>query len=97
MKPAEKKFKELSKRDHDINLFPNPSNGVLSVNFNSDKKSSLIVKVYDQQGKEVYSEIVKNFSGEYSNQLDLSKKGKENYILKITQDENTYIKKFIIE
>lgn len=97
MRPADKKSKDHSLKENEISLYPNPNNGTFSLRFQSGQKSSVTIKVYDQQGKEVYSEVVKNFNGEYLGPLDLSAKWKGNYILKITQDDQTHIKKFIIE
>ncbi len=97
MKPAERKTTDNSLNGNDIMLYPNPNNGMFSLNFHSDTKGSLTIKVYDAQGKEVYSKSVKDFNGEYVGQFDMTKKGKGSFILKISQDDKTYMKKFIIE
>ncbi len=97
-KPAEKKSTGESSVSKDrMELYPNPNDGKFNLNFHSDQKQNMTIRVYDQQGKEVYSETMKNFSGDYINQLDLRTKGKGNYILKITQGDKTYSEKFVIE
>jgi hypothetical protein len=95
--PGNKMSKEKPADKSGISLFPNPNDGKFSLKFHSDKKSDVSVKVYDAQGKEVYSETMNDFKGDYSNQLDLSSKGKGNYILKITQDNKTMTERFVIE
>ncbi len=95
--PEREKLKIESSAKSVINLYPNPNDGKFSLNFHTDKKGELTVKMYDTQGKEVYSEMIKDFNGDYSKQLDLSNKGKGNYILKIIQGNKTMTEKFVIE
>lgn len=96
-KPADDKSKSKSDTKSQIKLFPNPNDGKFTMNFHSDLKSKLSVHVYDHLGKEVYSETINDFDGDYSNQFDLTKNGNGNYILKVTTGEQTFKEKFVIE
>lgn len=88
---------DLQSKDEDVKLYPNPSQGKFTLSFNVDKKSELRIRIYNNVGKEVYTETLKDFNGYYFNQVDLSGKGKGNYILKITYGEKTITEKFVIE
>ncbi len=95
--PEKEKSQVESANKSEINLYPNPNDGKFSIRFHADKKAELHIKIYNAQGKEVYSETLKDFSGDYSNQFDLSGKGKGNYIIKISQGTKTMTEKFVIE
>jgi len=96
-KPAESKSKDESSETKRIKLYPNPNDGKFTVNFHASQKKNMIVRVYDHLGKEVYSESINDFIGDYENEIDLSSKGKGNYILKITYGDQTSVEKFVIE
>lgn len=80
-----------------LRYYPNPSRGKFDLDFNVSTKGDVEILVLTPNGETVYSENLKNFSGEYSNQIDLSEKGKGNYLLKITQNGKHITKKIIVE
>jgi hypothetical protein len=80
-----------------VKVYPNPGNGNASVSFTAKSKGDLSISITDIKGKEVYSETKKDFSGEFFNQVDLSAKAKGAYFVKITQGDDSVIKKIIVE
>jgi hypothetical protein len=80
-----------------LESFPNPGDGRFTLKFSMEKKGDTWIRITDAEGKEVYSEMKKNFSGDYSKQLDLSGYGTGTYLLSITQDGQTVTKKIIVE
>jgi hypothetical protein len=96
-KPINDKPEQSSVANDPVKLFPNPNDGRFSMKFSSDKKDDLIIHIYDSQGKEVYAETIKDFTGNYFNRVDISDRKKGNYFLKITQGGDTYTEKFVIE
>jgi hypothetical protein len=97
LKSSDKQEGKKSTDENAISLYPNPNNGKLTFSFHSDQKDNLKIRIFDDQGKEVFSESIKDFSGDYTRQLDLSSNGKGNYILKISQGNKTFSKKFLIQ
>ena len=95
-KPVEKKQQTIPREDN-LNLFPNPNNGKFSLRFHTNDKDGFSLKIIDAQGKEVYSKKVSDADGDYYDEIDISSRGKGNYILKITQIDQTFIEKFIVE
>ena len=93
----EKSKDDAEEKEDEVNLYPNPNDGKFSLKFHVDQPCDLSVKVYNSQGKEVYAEKMKDFSGDYDNQLNLSGKAKGNYILKISEGKKTISEKFVIE
>lgn len=72
-----------------LSIYPNPSNGV----FNVDVKQKSNIEIFNIAGQMIYKKS--NVSG---NQLvDISGKGTGVFIVKVTNDKNTVIKKVIIK
>lgn len=80
-----------------VKVYPNPGNGKLSVSFTAQSKGDIEIIINDAKGNEVYSRTLKDFSGEYFNQVDISEKGKGTYFLKITQGDDSITKKLVVE
>jgi Secretion system C-terminal sorting domain len=68
---------------------------ILNIEFELEEKESTIVKVYNKEGEEVFSEKVKKFEGNYKGEVDLSKEGEGAYYLKISQGDKSFTEKVI--
>jgi molybdopterin-binding protein len=78
-----------------ISLFPNPSSGLINLNFNLSSTGNLSVILYDANGNKVFIEERSNFSGNYNNQIDISGQSDGTYYLQITQGGKTFSKKIV--
>lgn len=79
-----------------IKFSPNPSSGKFSLEFKSEIKDQLNIKIYDINGNEVYNEDVKNFDGHYKNEIDISSEDSGTYFLRISQNNKELVRKLII-
>lgn len=82
--------------DFSINLFPNPTKGIISLDIrslNSSKESSY--KVFDLIGKEVISEKLGEISGLYKHQLNVSDLPNGFYFVEVTLDGVSQTVRFI--
>jgi hypothetical protein len=102
--------KKLSKKgieteDHEnklearkIKIFPNPNQGSFRLNFQLQKQGNTNIKIFDQSGKIIYSEQLKNFQGSYNNEITLkSNPAKGVYFLQIIQNGQSITKKILVE
>ena len=80
---------------NDFSLFPNPNQGDFIVSFELDNKESLTVTVVDVVGKEVYREVVKDFTGSYRKTIDVSKYAKGTYFLNVIQGDQVFTQQFV--
>ena len=80
-----------------MKMYPNPNDGKFNLNFNLKNKADAEVTVYDMQGKQVYSEKLSNFSGEYSKAIDISSNTKGVYFVKIEQGKHSQVKKIVMD
>ena len=79
-----------------IVLYPNPSNGIFSVEINNVLQGKLEVAVLDIQGKEVYLSEVNNPSGFKNLSIDISQKPKGTYFLRLQNGKDIITKRLII-
>ena len=76
-------------------VYPNPSNGIFTTSFNTVNPGNYTVKVINTLGQAVYSEVLNNFSGTYSKEINISSFGKGVYMLNISDAKNEDVKKVI--
>jgi hypothetical protein len=82
-----------------LSVYPNqPFNSRLNVRFSAPSKGDVTIVVTDVKGKEVGRETVKDFSGNYVGQVELSKKAaKGTYFVTVTQGEDGTVRRIVVE
>jgi hypothetical protein len=84
-----------SPNDDDIAIYPNPSSGILNVDFSAHKGAPFIeIAVYNAPGTLVYSTPVAESSASF--QLDLSAWPKGVYLIRISRETTSFMRKVII-
>jgi len=80
-----------------LDLFPNPSNGLVYLQYNSDfKEKTTTISVTNSLGAYVYREITSN-NNSFKKTLDLSNLEKGIYFVKVSSNSNTTIKKLVLQ
>lgn len=87
-----KGFKTFNDKDFTVNY--NDNKDLLSIEFNSSGKGTLTVKIVDNNGKEILSDKIKQYDGNYKKEIQL-KKG--TYYVQFTLDKEHYIRKIILD
>lgn len=90
LKPASTRLELQS-----IELFPNPNKGTFKISFESEQLVPTTISILNINGKEVFREEIKDFRGEYSNELNITRFSKGTYLLNIIQDDKVYTEKII--
>jgi hypothetical protein len=70
-----------------------PFNGKLNVRFNAPEKGNVPIAVTDVNGKEIATETVKDFQGDYLGQIDLKKASAGIYFLRVTQGNDGAVRR----
>jgi hypothetical protein len=86
-----------SRAFENLAVYPNPSNGVLYIDFNINDIQKLKIELVSIQGMVVYSETHDNFKGAFHKQIDLSSVSKGVYMLRMTSDQGISTKKIILQ
>jgi PKD repeat protein len=81
--------------ENSLNVYPNPNNGSFSVSFNTSENDNYVLEVFDAMGRELYTELLNNFSGDYQKLMNLESIKKGIYLLMISGSKNKVIKKIV--
>jgi hypothetical protein len=76
---------------------PNPNNGRFNLSFEVTGKADLLIDIVSSSGQKVFNNTIKDFTGRYSKQLDVSSISSEFYILKIQHNKKNYVQKILIQ
>jgi len=79
-----------------IQIYPNPSNGLLFIELNGNFKSNCDVLVYNIQGQLIKTQNIINTTNNSVFELDMSKQSKGVYFVKIISGENISVNKVVL-
>lgn len=80
-----------------MNFYPNPNTGKFNLSFSLPEKGDAEVTILNTEGKVVYTEKLPAFSGNYDQEIDISKQAKGIYFVKVEQGKNSQVKKIVLE
>lgn len=80
-----------------LNIFPNPSRGVVNFTMNLTSAQSINLKIYNELGQVLSSTDYGKLSGNVSKELNLSGLSKGVYILKVTGQNGSVYKKVVLQ
>jgi hypothetical protein len=83
----------LSIKENHVVVYPNPSSGLLNIDFVGDDISKGLVQIYDFSGRKVHAEIIAN----KKTSLSLNHLAKGIYIVNISSETINYKEKIVIE
>jgi hypothetical protein len=71
-----------------IHALPNPNNGDFVLSFNAVSTDDYILEIHNSLGQVVYAEELKNFSGQYTRDIDLTGDGRGFYSVRLRSSTN---------
>jgi hypothetical protein len=80
-----------------ISLYPNPSNGILNIEMNSEKPSNVQITILDFIGRIVYEQKHSFDKGFETLKVDLSGMSNGLYFIRFSSGEAVYTKKLVID
>lgn len=81
--------------NNNFNVYPNPSSGMLTVNYSSKENTNLNIQLTNVEGQIIYSEQ-KQMNGIYNQNIDFSSLSKGIYFLEIITNKETLVKKIVL-
>jgi len=79
-----------------LNLYPNPSKGMFTLKFNLPNKGTTQIKIFNDRGRIIYDYDLGEFTGDFSDEVDISQNGTGFYFLKIQQGNRASAKKIVL-
>ena len=80
-----------------INIYPNPSNDIFNIVFNTNTKKDIDLRVHNVSGELIFSESLKDFNGNFNRSIDLSQYSSAIYILQLNTKDEILNKKLVLE
>ena len=81
----------------DIRIYPNPGKGKFNIEMNTTQNKNIEIKILSSLGKDIFIKELKDYSGSYTNIIDLTGYPSGIYYLQILTGERKITKKIIIE
>jgi hypothetical protein len=82
--------------DQNVKIYPNPSLGVVTIDYRSTETKSLKVSVMSASGQLIYSDNNGKFKGVFTTKLDLSNLSKGIYFVQFVEDNKVVNKKIVL-
>jgi len=90
-------IEDMVNNDIDINVFPNPNNGTFYVSIDGLTNNTFDLVIFNVNKQVVFKKKLKNNSGKYNKQINISDFSKGIYYLKLVDGNNTRIEKIIVQ
>jgi hypothetical protein len=81
---------------NDFSMFPNPASDIVQIDF-SGRKASTKVFISNLNGQLIYSKNLEDFSGQENLSVQLQSYPAGIYVITIAQNDETFIRKLVIE
>jgi hypothetical protein len=80
-----------------LNVFPNPSTGIFDIQFELPAQGRTGIRIFDNSGKVIYENNLGNFSGIFSDRIDIANNAKGIYFLAVNQNDQVVTRKIILQ
>ncbi len=95
--PAEYLVRDATDPFENLQIYPNPTSGILRIELENELSGDLPVKIYNQDGKELYNFIFEKSSTSFSAELNLNGLAKGLYLISIELNGTLTTRKIILE
>lgn len=82
---------------NEFSVFPNPTDGIIQLKFQSSEKTDLKINFTDVAGHQIFKSEGKDFNGFYNEVLDLTDYAAGLYFVQIMQGEKVWTEKIILQ
>lgn len=83
--------------DYNISIFPNPSNGMFIIRFETDHSEKVQIEILSLQGALIKTEEVFVSSPNFEHQIDMSSKSKGVYLIRLRSENLLRIERIVIQ
>ncbi|TAK43929.1 MAG: T9SS type A sorting domain-containing protein, partial [Saprospiraceae bacterium] len=80
-----------------LRIAPDAAAGLFQVAFNLASSGDTQVRVHNSAGRTIYEYDLGEFSGEFSDKVDISQNGPGNYYLQVKQGSQSFTKKIVLK
>ena len=80
-----------------LQIYPNPTKGLIKIEFENEIYGDLLVKIFNQDGKELYNFIFEKGTAYFSTELNLKGQTEGYYLIALDLNKRIVTRKVIIE
>ncbi len=80
-----------------LSIYPNPTTGMLNVNFDAEKQGDIQIKLISVNGQTIFNQKTNAVSGQYNYNIDISDQAKGIYLLSIISDKEKIDRKIVLK
>lgn len=80
-----------------LTVFPNPSNGEMTLTLNAPETTSANLRIMDASGRMVMNQILTGFNDNFQMTLDLGNQSSGIYFLQVKTDKEVFARRLIVE
>ena len=80
-----------------LRIYPNPSNDIFNIVFNSNTKQDIDLKIHNVLGEVIFSKTLTEFSGYYNKTVDMTPYPNAIYILQLNTKDGMLNRKLVLE
>lgn len=80
-----------------LSIAPDASHNAFQLQFNLPQEGETSIRMYNAAGRMIYNYDLGKFSGDFTDQVNISQNGAGNYFLEIRQNEKSVTKKIILQ
>jgi len=81
---------------NNFNASPNPNQGQFRLSFELPSKGDTRIAIYATSGREVYAYDLGEYSGQFTDELDIMRNGPGTYFLVIRQGQQAFVRKLVL-
>ena len=80
-----------------FNVYPNPNSGRFNLQFRPEDEGPIRIRVFNPEGRVVYTEQLTDFNGTYDKEIDLTDQASGIYFLQVSQNGDGMAKRIVIQ
>lgn len=80
-----------------LNIFPNPNTGIFDIQFELPERGETAVYIYNPAGQPVYFNTLGDFSGTFSDRIDIANGVRGIYFLELRQGQQRLTRKIVLQ
>ncbi|GAB5553923.1 MAG: hypothetical protein Sapg2KO_35140 [Saprospiraceae bacterium] len=81
----------------ELNVFPNPSDGIFNIQLELPQRGRTSIQVFDGSGRRVYENNLGDFTGVFSDRIDIANTAKGIYFLLVRQNDQTISRRLVLQ
>lgn len=77
-------------------IYPNPTDGMLNLNLDTEKKGDIEIRITNMSGQQVYDEKIIGINGTLNKSIDIKEQPKGIYLFSLITDKGKFDKKIVL-